>query len=234
MTPPLSYPSTYGYYGLRVNPTLEQAVGSVRKPLRIPLPDRRAKYYALGPYRAFILDAEQRFNDHERAKIDYRNGSNSLPESAAQIRPSPAGADPTFHEYDRQHQAAEAHDAYETAFDVMNAEHRRQTAETRHEQLRHTYGPNRMNPTIEAAHDELEEVGAPHYMPGPRFSPPRRGWETPHQQMIAYGQLQAPEFPTFESLNWGQLPARSAAPSRSENMTYERIRDIVVGPTWSS
>ena len=41
---PLSYGSQFGYYGLRVNPTLEQAIKTVRKPLRIPVPDRRAKW----------------------------------------------------------------------------------------------------------------------------------------------------------------------------------------------
>ena len=100
MVPPLSYPSTFGYYGLRVNPTLEQVVGSVRKPLRIPLPDRQAKYYALGPYRALILDASQKFNDSEQASVDYRNGGHHLPEAAARVHPSAAGMDPSFHEYD--------------------------------------------------------------------------------------------------------------------------------------
>ena len=62
----LSYGSQFGYYGLRENPTLEQVIGSVRKPLRIPLPDRRAKWYALSPYRALILDAEREANDYGR------------------------------------------------------------------------------------------------------------------------------------------------------------------------
>jgi hypothetical protein len=234
MAPPLSYGSTFGYYGLRVNPTLEQVVGSVRKPLRIPLPDRRAKEYALGPYRALILDAAQKANDYDQASIDYRNSGHHLPEAAARVRPSSAGHDPTFPQYDREHAASETQHAYETAFDLMNEEHRRQTAQTRHEQLRHTYGPNRMHPVIEASHDEFEEAGVPHYMPGPRFTPPRRAWATPHQQMVAYGQPQAREFPTFEALNMGQLPVRAAGPTRAENVTYERLRDAVVGPTWST
>ena len=67
----LSYGSQFGYYGLRLNPTLEQVIGSIRKPLRIPLPDRRAKWYALSPYRALILDAEREANDYETALLDY-------------------------------------------------------------------------------------------------------------------------------------------------------------------
>ena len=59
MVAPLSYKNQLGYYGLRINPTSDQVLKTVRNPLRIPLPDRRAKWYALSPYRAFILDAEQ-------------------------------------------------------------------------------------------------------------------------------------------------------------------------------
>jgi hypothetical protein len=55
----LSYTSKTGYYGLRINETLEEAMGTIRKPLRIPLPDRKAKWHALSPYRALILDAEK-------------------------------------------------------------------------------------------------------------------------------------------------------------------------------
>ena len=49
MVAPLSYTSQLGYYDLRVNPTLEQVVGTVQKPLGIPLPQRTDKWYALGP-----------------------------------------------------------------------------------------------------------------------------------------------------------------------------------------
>mgnify|MGYP003346567539 FL=1 len=70
----LSYTSKFGYYGLRVNPTLEQVVGTVRKPLRIPLPDRKAKWYANSPYRALILDAEEKYQDYEAKNIDYQIG----------------------------------------------------------------------------------------------------------------------------------------------------------------
>ena len=66
MTAPLSYKSEYGYYGLRVNPTFEQVVATVRKPLRIPLPDRKAKWYALSPYRGLILDASERAMGYDR------------------------------------------------------------------------------------------------------------------------------------------------------------------------
>ena len=52
----LSFKSHF-WHGLRVNPTFEQVIGTVDRPLRVPLPDRRAKFYANGPYPALILDA---------------------------------------------------------------------------------------------------------------------------------------------------------------------------------
>ena len=92
----LSYGSKFGYYGLRVNPTLEQVVGTVRNPLKIPLPDRKAKWYANSPYRALILEAEEKFQSYERAAIDYRQPGADAPASAARVRESDAAADETF------------------------------------------------------------------------------------------------------------------------------------------
>ena len=235
MVAPLSFGSQYGYYGLRVNPSFEQAVGTVRKPLRIPLPQRAAKWYALSPYRALILDAEQKFNDYQHASIDYRQSGAELPEAAAQVRPSGAGDDPVWERLHHHGERMDEQNAYETAFDLMNQEHQRQTETTRHEQLRLTYGSQHMHPVVQASHGELEEAGVPHHMPAPREPPPMRGWHTPHQQFAAAGQPQAPEFPSFEVLNMaGPTSVRAATLTPSQNMTYERAREFVVQPTWSS
>jgi hypothetical protein len=52
--------------------------------------------------------------------------------------------------------------------------------------------------------------------------------------MVAGGQPQAPEFPTFERLNMGQPASlRASTLSASQNMTYERMRDLAQ-PTFSS
>ena len=53
--------------------------------------------------------------------------------------------------------------------------------------------------------------------------------------IVDYGQPQAPEFKPFEQLN-GLHPVnvRAATLSRSQNMTYERLRDFVVQPTFST
>jgi hypothetical protein len=236
MVPPLSYGSQFGYYGLRVNPTLEQVISTVRKPLRIPLPDRSHKWYALSPYRAHILDAAQKQLAHERGGLDYRDGGAELPEAAARVMPwEEAADDGMFREIHRQGDAMALQTAFEAAVRNTREEQRRETEVTRRQQLLYSHGPNYMNPVIEAAHAELEQAGVQHYMPEPRFAPPVKGWKTPNAQMAAAGQPQAPEFPTFEFLNMGQPHnVRAATLSHSQNMTYEHVRDFVAQPTWSS
>ena len=49
MAPPLNYTKKRGYMGLVVQPSLDEALGASKKPLRIPVPDRMAKWYALSP-----------------------------------------------------------------------------------------------------------------------------------------------------------------------------------------
>jgi hypothetical protein len=231
----LSYTSKFGYYGLRVNPTLEQVVGTVRKPLHIPLPDRKAKWYANSPYRALILDAEEKYQNYERAAIDYRQAGADAPESAARVRPSDASVDKTFDRIDEHHRKIEEHEAIETSHQLMMEHESRKTAANRREILRLSHGPNRTNPTIEMEHAELDVAGVPHYMPMPRTLPPKAHFTRPLPQLAAYGQPQAPEFKPFEQLNMGQPDnVRAATLSKSQNMTYERLRDFVVQPTFST
>ena len=69
MTAELSYHDKKGYYGLRVNPSYEEMLHSLKKKVWIPQPDRSAKWYATGPYRAFLLDQAKRFNDAQRKDL---------------------------------------------------------------------------------------------------------------------------------------------------------------------
>ena len=232
---PLSYQSQTGYYGLRVNPTFEQVIGTVRTPLRIPLPERRAKWYALSPYRALILDAERKYQDYEHAVHDYRRSEAELPEAAARVKSSDAGDDGAWDRIHQHGDRMDEHEAYETAFNLMKEEHQKETQESRREQLRMSHGPNRMHPVVEASHEELREAGVPHYMPAPRTVPPQRAWRAPPAVEVAYGQPQAPEFPDFRVLNMGD-PSRVTPGelTQAQNMTYERMREFVVQPTWST
>ena len=236
MVAPLSYKNQLGYYGLRVNPTFDEVLKTVKKPLRIPLPDRRAQWYALSPYRAFILDAEQKYNEYEHAAIDYRNSGAELPEAAARVRPAgEAAQDPVFDRIHDHNEAMHLQDAYDTAHQVHHQEKQRETEATRKDQLKSIYSQHHhMNPMVDASHDELEEAGVPHHMAEVGIAPVRKPYLVPNKQMMSVGQPQAPEFPTFELLNMDQpQDIRVATLTFPQRLTYERARELVV-PTWSS
>ena len=228
MVAPLSFTSQFGYYGLRVNPTFDHVIGTIRKPLHLPVPDRKAKWYALSSYRAFILDAAQKYNNQEKAAIDYRQSGAGLPQAAAQVRPSDAGDDPAFQRVQAHREQMDQQDAYEVAQAAMQEDRKRVTETSRSEQLSRSYGPNRMNPVIEASHEHLVEAGVPHEMPAPRIPPLIRSWPAPPPQYACDGQLQAPQFPTFESLNMGQpTNLKIAELTPAQNMTYAQARRLV-------
>ena len=231
----VSYKDTYGYYHLRVNPTLDQVMNMKRQDKRLPLPDRSAKWLALSWYRALLLDAGRKFEEVEGAAHQYRASGAELPESAARVQPSGLGQDPMFNRIDDHNDRMHQNEAYEMAALMKKQSRQQQTAETRREQLRLSYGPNKMNPVIEAHHDQLEEADVMHAMPAPRLPPPVKAWKTPPLQYVAAGQVQAPEFPTYEMLNLGEVAdIKSAKLRRNEAMTYERIREFAVQPTWTS
>ena len=204
MVASLSFTSSTGYYGLRVNPTFDEVLKTIRKPLRIPLPDRSAKWYANSPYRSLLLDAEQKYNSYEHAVLDYNNSGAELPRRAAMVRPSLGGEDESFGRIDARHQAMAAQEAYDTAKNVSDATARLETEKNRKVDLNRSSGPNASHPVVTAHHAGLEEAGVPHYKPAPRIQPPRRGHSTETRQMMADGQPQPPEFQTFESMNQAQ------------------------------
>ena len=68
----LSFTDKKGYYGLTVQPTYEQMLRSLKKEVRIPQPDRSAKSYALGMYRAILLPNARTWSTTTRAPISRR------------------------------------------------------------------------------------------------------------------------------------------------------------------
>ena len=225
---PLSYTSQFGYYGLRVNPTFEQVLKTVRKPLRIPIPDRHAKWYALGPYRSLILDAEAKYNDYQHAHIDFQQSGHEIPEAAARVRRSDAGADPVFPQLQAQGEAMSAQRAHEAASQLMEIERRRQTEHNRSQVLYSTHGPNFSDPVIQAAFDELDEHQAYHTKPAARPHPIKSYYMAPVAQWASAGQPQAPEFTPFGELNLNEPHRVRAGTFRLGHATgYDRLRDSV-------
>ena len=232
----VSYPFKTGYYGLRVHETLEQVLsGEAGKPMRIPMPDRKAKMEAMSMTRAYLEDSAKRLTDHERNILNYRDSGGMLPENAAGDGPSSAGQDETFARIERHHEAMQEQSAFEEAENSLKQQDEQQTKEARAQHLSAKYAPNRMDPMIEAHHEELEEAGVGHYMPEVVTAPPRQTWKAPPPQWAAQGYPQAPQFPSFEALNLGEFHVRPARPmTEAQNMTYERARDLVAPPSWSS
>jgi hypothetical protein len=93
----LNFTDAKGYYNLRVNPTYDQMLGSLKKEVRIPQPDRRAKWYATGIYRAFLLEQAKRYNDTQRKDLEYDDSGAQLPAAAERAQQgSMAGTDDTW------------------------------------------------------------------------------------------------------------------------------------------
>jgi hypothetical protein len=224
---PLSFKSEFGYYNLRVHPTYEQVLGTVRKPLNVPLPERKAKWLALGPYRNYLEDAERAYNESIYNATDYRESGAHLPDSAARLRASMAAQDRIFEQIHRENDGMHEQDAYEAAFDLFNHEHAQQTEVSRRANLRQTHGSGSIHPTVHAEMDELDEVGVPHPAPLPRTASIATSWRIPPRQLAAAGRPQAPAFQDFRVLNMGDpATVRGSHLTVSQNMTYERMRDI--------
>jgi hypothetical protein len=225
---PLSYTSQYGYYGLRVNPTFDQVLRTVRKPLRIPVPDRHAKWFALGPYRSLILDAEAKFNEHQHTQIDFRQSGHELPEAAAAVRRSDAGADPVFPQIHAHGEAMNAYDTQNAASQLMHAERKRQSEHNRSQVLYQTHGVNLGDPVIQAAFDELDEAQAYHTKPAARPHPIESYRLEAVGEFAAAGQPQAPAFTPFGELNLGEPHrVRAGKPVVGQASSYEQLKQSV-------
>ncbi len=127
----VSYPDTYGYYRLRVVPTLDQVMGAKCNERRLPMPDRAAKWLANSWYRSLLMDAGRQFEEVEGAAHQYRESGAELPESAARVRPSEAGQDPMFDRIHEQDDRMQQNEAYELATAMKHESRKRQTAEAR-------------------------------------------------------------------------------------------------------
>jgi hypothetical protein len=165
MTAQLSYTDTKGYYGLRVEPTYEQMLRSLRKEIRIPQPDRSAKWYATGIYRSFLLEQSKRYNDHQTKDLEYDATDSHLPRAAENgHQESTAGKDDAWDRQEQFNSNLNAEEARRVAEDALAAEQKAQANQMRRQQLS-AYGPSAGHWTIEAHHQDLEDRSIPHPAP---------------------------------------------------------------------
>ena len=60
-----------GYYGLVVKPNFDEVLVETKKPLRIPIPDRKAKREALNFYQAKLLELQQLAIGHQAYEMEH-------------------------------------------------------------------------------------------------------------------------------------------------------------------
>ena len=172
MTTQLNYQDKFGYFGLRVDPSYEQMLRTVNKQIRIPVPDRAAKWYALGPYRAFLMEQAKRHNDSQRADLAYDDTGAHLPAAAARAQHgSMAGTDDTWDNVSKYTSDLNAEEARQLAEEAMASEKRAQANSMRRQQLS-AYGPSKSHWTITAHHEDLTERNVPHQAPRQRWPCP--------------------------------------------------------------
>ena len=119
-----------------VEPTYEQMLRSLKKPIRIPQPDRSAKWYATGIYRAFLLEQAKRYNDAQMKDLEYEQSGSHLPAAAERGAPqSMAGSDDTWNRQEQYNSNLNAEEARRVAEDAMASEQRAQANQVRRQQL---------------------------------------------------------------------------------------------------
>ena len=150
----MSFTDTKGYYGLRVEPTYEQMLRRLRKEVSLPQPDRNAKWYATGIYRAFLLEQAKRYNDAQRKDLEYDATGAHLP-AAADRGQEMVGTDDTWNRQEQFNSNLDAEEARRIAEDALASKQRAQANQMRRQQLS-PYGPSSGHWTVEAHHNDLE------------------------------------------------------------------------------
>ena len=226
-SPYTSYTDKTGYYGLRVNPSYDEMLHSLKKSIRVPQPDRSAKWYATGIYRAFLLEQAKRYNDSQRKDLEYDATGAQLPAAAERgHRESMAGTDDTWNRQEEFNSNLNSEDARRVAEDALASERRAKANQMRRQQLS-AYGPTQGHWTVEAHHQDLEYRGIPHAAPMPKMTMPAGRWRAPPNEYIAAGQPQATEFPSWEQLNGlhdRQYKLGRPAPL-DVNKNYQQLRE---------
>jgi hypothetical protein len=223
----LSFTDSMGYYGLRVEPTYDQMLRSLKKEVRLRQPDRSAKWYATGIYRAFLLEQAKRYNDTQRKDLEYDATGAHLPAAAERgQQESMAGTHDTWNRQEQFNSNLNSEEARRIAEDALASEQRAQANQMRRQQL-NAYGPSSGHWTVEAHHNDLEDRSIPHPAPMPKMTMPAGRWQAPPNEYVAAGQPQATEFPTFEQLNMGyDKKYKLGRPAPVDiNKNYQQLRE---------
>jgi len=227
---------TFGYYGLIVKPSFEEALDAAKKPLRIPVPSRKAKREALGFYHAKLLEIQQRAMGYDLSGMEHAVEGQTIPlmlYQIEQIGPSKSADDAVFgnmakhaqSHFETRKQQALRHRVDEEARDRMEGERR--------SQLSDAYFQGKGNAILEG------EVPLDTHLTTVTEAGPAQGYQiarvipaaAPRNLPEAAGYPAQPEFPTFRELNMGQVRPRGTVGGKTLLKTgdsYETIRRVSV------
>ena len=226
----------FGYYGLIVKPNFEEVLDSSKKPLRIPIPDRKAKREALNFYQAKLLALQQLAMGYDLTGMQHAVDGQTVPERVVQIQqigPSKSADDAIW-----DNMKAQAQRHFETKQEQalrhrVAAQAAEQMGNERRSHLSDAYFQGKGNSIIqgevpiETHYKTIVEAG------------PAAGYEhtrevpiaAPRNLPEAAGYPAQPEFPTFRELNMGQLRPKGVAGGKTLLKTgdsYETVRRVSV------
>jgi hypothetical protein len=226
---------TLGYYGLIVKPSFDEVLDAAKKPLRIPIPDRKAKRAALGFYQAKLLEIQQKAMGYDLSGMEHAVEGQTIPQMLYQIEqigPSKSADDVAFdnmaqhaqRHFETKQEQALRHRVDEEARDRMEGERR--------SQLSDAYFEGKGNAILQG------EVPLESHLTTVTEQGPAQGYQiarqipqaAPRNLPEAQGYSAQPEFPTFRELNLGQVRPRGTVGGTllKTDESYETIRRVSV------
>ena len=196
----------FGYYGLIVKPSFEEELDETKKPLRIPLPDRKAKREALGFYRAKLLQIQQLATEYQLSGMEHALSDETVPASVMQVAPSKSADDAIW-----ENMTQRAQTQFETVKERVlrhrvDAEATLQLGSERKSALSDAYFQGKGNSILQgevpldthytSVMEQGPALGYQHVRQIPRAAP--------HNLPQSAGHPAHAEFPTFRALNLGQ------------------------------
>ena len=229
---------SFGYYGLVVKPSFDQAVDAAMKPLRIPIPDRAAKREAQGVYRAHLLEESQMQTAAQMQVHDYQMGDDGLPVASIRTGPSESGDAPAFQRMSdhtqtasENAQAALLRRQYEA--DATERMEGQRTGALR-DISKHEGGYNTViqgeGVAAESYRIDSDDDLSPDNAPRDTHPMGVRHGVAPRMP-VAAGRVPNPQFPTFREQNYGDRAPSSAAaaavqPGQDESYEAMRLRNV--------
>ena len=219
----------FGYYGLVVQPSFDEVLDVTKKPLRIPIPDRKAKRAALSFYRAKLLQQQQLATGYEVFLLEHALSDETVPGNVIQIAPSKSADDAVWGDMARHAQVHWETQKEQALRHRVDAEATLQMGIERKSALSDAYFAGKGNSILQG------EVPLDTHYTSVMEQGPAEGYQhvrqipraAPHNLPQSAGHAAQREFPTFRALNMGQARLSGVVGGKSILKTgdsYESVR----------